>query len=330
MRNCKTLPRAGVLAPLWLLALVCGHSLLNAGPLIYSTADSGYTLATIDFATGETAVIGGTGQPLSLALAYDGSTLFTFTHGMDTNGLSQLATVDLTTGTANPYGITNNLQFMGVTFAPNGVLYAASSTDGNLYTIDLRTGAPTLIGPLGAGGVMGGSMMGGMGGMMGLAFHPNGNLFALDPMGELFQIDPTTAQATLVVQVIGLLYPMGLGIDADGNGYTVDLLAQATVYRFDLPTGQVTGAVETTLNFLHSALIMGARPPPLSAARQGGQLVVSWPASCTNCVLQATDQLGPAAAAWADWTNALTQANGYNLVTNSFLKPQRFFRLINR
>jgi streptogramin lyase len=97
--------------------------------------------------------------------------------------------------------MTNSLEFMGLVVTPDGTLYGASAADGNLYSIDLSTGVPTMVGPLGAGGMMGGTggMMGGMGGIMGLAMHPNGDLYGLDATGTLFQINPKTGQATLVL-----------------------------------------------------------------------------------------------------------------------------------
>jgi hypothetical protein len=334
MKPHKTFCSTASLLALSLTFTLVGYWPAMAGPLIYSTADNGTLLVTIDFGTGETTLIGPTMQPLALGLAYDGSTLFTCTHGMDTSGLSQLARIDPTTGTATAYGMTNSLEFMGLVVTPDGILYGASSTDGNLYTIDLNTGAPTMVGPLGPGGMMGGTggMMGGMGGIMGLAMHPNGTLYGLDATGTLFQIDLKTAHATQVLTVSGLAYPMGLGIDGDGNGYTVDLLTQATVYQFDLSTGQVTATVQTTLNFLHSALIMGTpRPrvnaPRLNAARQGGQLVFSWSSSFSNCVLQAADHFSPSAS-WSDWTTAPVLSGDLYTVTNGFLDPQRFFQLM--
>jgi YVTN family beta-propeller protein len=224
--------------------------------LIYSTADKGALLVTTDFATGETKVIGPTGQSFALGLACDGAgTLYTVTHAFDTNGESQLAKFDLTTGEARPYGEKNSLQFMGLTFTPDGTLYAAGFTDGALYTINLETGVPTKIGDLGDARDA-----------MDLTIHPNGNMYGIDPTGAIFQIDPKTAKATLVVKVTGFTFPMGLGFDAEGTGYVADLVPLAPIYRIDLATGQITGTVNTTLNFLHSAEIMVAPRPRLTEA----------------------------------------------------------------
>lgn len=318
MRTHKTPRCTANLLELCLLVMLAGYSTTTADPLIYSTEDMGAALITTDFGTGETTLIGPTLQMNAVGLAWDGTTMFSFTHGMDTAGLSQLATVDLTTGAATPYGMTNNLQFMGFIFMPDGTLYGAGATDGNLYTINVQTGVPTMVGSLGSAL-----------NVMGLALHPNGNLYGLDGFGQLFQIDPKTAQATLLVTVSGLLNPMGLGIDATGKGYTVDLLPQANVYQFDLSTGQITAKVQTTLNNLHSALIIVPRGPRLNATQQGGQLVLSWSSSCTNCVLQTTHSLGPASS-WADSTTAPILSGSLYTATNSLQGAQGFFRLVER
>jgi hypothetical protein len=109
----------------------------------------------------------------------------------------------------------------------------------------------------------------------------------------------------------------------------VDFLPFATVYRVDLTIGQITGTTNTTLNFLHSAVIMATPAPRLNVSAQGGQLVLSWSSACTNCVLQTTDRLGPSPP-WADSMTPPVPVGGLNVVTNSLLGAQGFFRLIER
>lgn len=318
MKTQNHIRRTARLVALCIAFTLAGYSPTTAGPLIYSTADKGALLVTTDFATGETKVIGPTGQNFALGLACDGAgTLYTFTHAFDKTGESQLAKLDLSTGEAKPYGEKNSLQFMGLTFAPDGKLYGAAYTDGFLYSINLQTGVPTKIGDLCRGFTV-----------MDLAIHPNGNMYGIDPLGGIFQIDPTTANAILVVRIRNLTFPMGLGFDADGTGYVADLVEQAPVYRIDLATGLITGTVKTTLNFLHSAEIMVTPRPRLNYSRQGDQLVLSWP-SAMNCSLQGSDRLGNATS-WADVITPAMPVGDRTTVTESLLGSHRFFRLIQR
>lgn len=297
---------------------LAGQSPASAGPLIYSTADGGALLVTIDFATGETKVIGPTGQTFALGLGCDGAgTLYTFTHAFDKTGESQLARFDLTTGEAKPYGEKNSLQLMGLTFTPDGTLLGAGWTDGALYSINLATGAPTKIGDLGDAKDV-----------MDLTIHPNGNMYGIDTNAAIYQIDAKTAQATLAAKINGITDAMGLTFDADGTGYVVDLVPQASVYRIDLNTAKITSTMKTTLNNLHSAEIMVTPRPRLYYSRQGDRLVLSWP-SAMNRSLQVSDRLGNGAS-WADVTTPAMPAGGQTTVTESLLGSHRFFRLLQR
>src|ERR1051326_4638936 len=310
--------RTATLLALGIAFTIAGRSSTTAGPLIYSTADKGALLVATDFATGETKVIGPTGQNFALGLAWDGvGTLYTFTHAFDTTGESQLAKFDLTTGEAVPYGEKNSLQFMGLTFTPDGILYAAGNTDGALCTINLKTGAPTKVGDLGDAK-----------GVMDLTIHPNGNMYGIDESGAIFQIDPKTAKATLAVKISGLDRPMGLGFDADGTAYVVGIVPQAPVYRIDLTTGPITGTLSTTLNFLHSAEFLVTPRPRLNFARQSDHLVLSWP-SALNCSLQGSDLVGNGTS-WADGITPAIPVGDKSTVPESLLGSHGFSRLVQR
>lgn len=115
MKTQNYIRRSTSLLALCIAFTIVGRIPALAGPLIYSTADFGALLVTIDFATGETKVIGPTGQIQAEGLALDrAGTLYTMTHAFDTTGESQLAKINLTTGEAVPYGVKNGLQFMGL------------------------------------------------------------------------------------------------------------------------------------------------------------------------------------------------------------------------
>src|SRR5438552_483235 len=96
--------RTSTLLALCIGSTFAGLSPTSAGPLIYSTAEHGTLLVTTDFRTGETMVIGPTGQIGTYGLAANGDgTLYTVTHAFDTTGESQLAKLDLSTGKATPF-----------------------------------------------------------------------------------------------------------------------------------------------------------------------------------------------------------------------------------
>jgi DNA-binding beta-propeller fold protein YncE len=297
---------------------------MRAEPVIYSTAEVGTLLVRIDFGTGETKVIGPTGWGGSLGLAYSPEgKLYTVT---DTgrppaNGEcyeSRLGTVDSATGAVSPYGEKNNLRFMGLTFGNEGQLYGAGFADGALYTIDLQTGAPSKIGELGDAR-----------GIMDLAMDPNGHLYGIDHLGAVFQIDPKTARATLVAKFSQFVFPMGLAFEADGTGYVVDFAPSAKVYRINLTSGEITGTLETSINFLHSAEILTSAQPRLTARREADHLVISWSNPAPGYALQATDRLG-LGASWQDLDLQPTRTDAQSTVTVAMSEARRFFRLIQR
>src|SRR4029077_7851938 len=126
---------------------------------LFATGQIGTVLLAIDVGRGTTTVIGPTDQPGSAALAITrngkaaysvASAVTGFPAGI--NGANaHLAKIDLATGAATLVGgpMGGNLSVMGLTFAPNGVLYGAgdfnpqSPTFNSLYTIDLHTGLAT-------------------------------------------------------------------------------------------------------------------------------------------------------------------------------------------
>ena len=73
---------------------------------------------------------------------------------------------------------------------------------------------------------------------------------------------------------------------------------------------------------VHSVL---AQTTNLSIAPAGNQVVLFWPASVTNYVLQSTTNLLP--AAWSTVSPAPVVVNGQNTVTNSISGRQQFYRL---
>ena len=102
-----------------------------------------------------------------------------------------------------------NLSVMGLTFAPNGVLYAAGDADpssptfNSLYTIDLTTGLATRVGSFDVGSMRSNFIMS-------FTWDSDGNMYGASMM-SLYRIHRhrTTNAATKVVDFVGSSRVMG-------------------------------------------------------------------------------------------------------------------------
>jgi len=232
-------------------------------------------LLAIDVERGTTTVIGsapGSLAPNSLALAItpDGTAAYTIAYSFSL-AHAQLAKIDLATGAQSLVGspIGADLKIMGMTFSPDGVLYAAgnfvptSTTFNSLYTIDLTTGAPTRIGPLGAGPTP-------MDYIMSFVFDSHGNMYGASETA-LYKIHLPDAErgeartqeaghgaqalATKVVGFIGSSLVMGIAIGEDGNFYAADFVSApplSRIYRLDVETGFLTPLINTGIVNVHN------------------------------------------------------------------------------
>jgi DNA-binding beta-propeller fold protein YncE len=168
--------------------------------------------------------------------------------GLAKPGPQQLAAVDPNTGHATTIGQTiDGLQIMGMTFGPDGKLYAvgdanpASPTFNSLYTIDVATAIVTRVGSTGASSF----------------FHD----FALDRQGimygsagdALYTIDLKTGTATKVADFVGGGQVMGLSFNADQTKlYATDWKQPISdVYLVDLHTGFLTALGATGYPLAH-------------------------------------------------------------------------------
>jgi hypothetical protein len=132
----------------------------------------------------------------------------------------------------------------------------AVATDNNLYSIDLATATPTLIGAVG-GGLM-----------EGLAIAPDGSLYATDSGGLLYSVNKTTGAGTLIGNTgLGNIE----GLDFLGNTLlATNFSSTPSVYSLDLgsaaPTlvqtaAGSTGSIRTmTVESANTALLRGDSP----------------------------------------------------------------------
>jgi hypothetical protein len=236
------------------------------GSTLFATGQIGTVLLAIDVEKGTTTIVGPTGQlgGVALAITPDGKSAYTVVSAVTgfpagVNGLNaQLAKIDLKTGAAKLVGgpMGGNLSVMGMTFAPNGVLYAggdfnpSSPTFNSLYTIDLTTGAATRVGSFDVG-LMKSNFI------MSFAWDSEGNMFGASMM-SLYKIHRhrTMNVATKVVDFVGASKVMGIAIGEDGGFYAADFVgplpAVSRIYRVNIKTGLLTPLVNTGIAFVHN------------------------------------------------------------------------------
>jgi hypothetical protein len=249
---------------------------------LYATGQAGTVLLAIDLKEGTTAVIGPTGQPGSLALAITPDGRAAYTVAKFKSPQAQLAKIDLATGAAtlvgNPLG--GNLQVMGLTFAPDGVLYAAgdftfgppvsptlSPTFNSLYTIDLNSGSATRVGSFGVGSKPTDFIMS-------FAFDSDGSMYGASMMalyrihlplttdgegGEARTLEAGQGAQPLATKVVDFVESpirssavMGIAIGEDGSFYAADFRPTSTIYAVDTETGLLKPLFTSTTAFVHN------------------------------------------------------------------------------
>jgi hypothetical protein len=228
---------------------------------LFATGRIGTVLLAIDVETGLTTEIGPTGQPGSIALAITPDGRAAYTVAKFSSLLAQLAKIDLATGAATLVGSSpmgGNLQVMGMTFSPDGVLYAAgdftvgppvSPTFNSLYTIDLTTGLATFVGSFGVGSTKSNFIMS-------FAWDSDGNMYGASMM-SLYRIHRhrTTNAATKVVDFVGSSRVMGIAV-ADDRFYAADFVGPlpnvSKIYGVNLETGLLTPLFSTGIAFVHN------------------------------------------------------------------------------
>ena len=219
---------------------------------LYSTGTDGNTLFTIDSTNGVGTVVGGFGHAATYALAFDASNVLYGVYNGSSNGT--LATINTTTGVETPVGAATGIgNFMAIVFAPNGTLYGASWNTNALYTMNKITGAATLVGSLGFGGIMD------------LAFDSSGQLYGLS--NNLYKINTATGAGTLFTTLSkGSL--MGMTIDPSGRFLATDYSTSNTpLYQINTANGALTSLGNTGIS--NPMGLTFQVPEPASAALLG-------------------------------------------------------------
>ena len=228
-----------------LLALAVPAARASADDVIYTTADNGTSLASIDPVTGAGNVVGSFGYSDTFGLATDtDGTLWTIVN--DTSAGDQIARVDKATGQATPAPGAIGSPMYAFDIAGDGTIYGLGMSDDTLYRIDRTTGVGTPVGG-----------PSGLSSAMDLAFGCDGTLWGT-AMGDLYTIDTTTGVATMQVSMNGFggaTNVMGIMFDSACHMLATTYSSPGSLYSIDTDTGAGTLVGTTGLNAPHGGSI---------------------------------------------------------------------------
>jgi len=219
---------------------------------LYATGNKGTELLSLNIPSQAVNVIGPTGYPFSLGLAFSpAGTVYTITN-MGSMTLAQLATLDLNTGAATLVGqpLGQNLMIMGVIVSPQGTLYGAAIAPTSIYNIDTITGLPTFVGSSATSGEL-----------MSFAYDPEGTLYSASPT-DLYTVDLSTGSATHLTP-LSIRGVMGIAIDDSGVLYATNFVPCppcSSVYKVDPVTGTATWLFNTGIPFVHNIAFSPGAP----------------------------------------------------------------------
>jgi Repeat of unknown function (DUF6923) len=252
--NHQTNGRALLAIALVTMLCVATGGCRRAPDRLYASVEMGTKMIQIDVQDGSkitTRLIGQTGTVgcISMALSPSGALKSMCGPGFGSPGPQQLATIDLATGHANPFGkVVSSLTVMAMKFAPDGTLYAvgdsnpSSPTFNSLYTVDANTGVFTRIGSTSAPAFF-----------MDFAFDRGGTMYGATSLA-LYTIDRKTAAATRVADFVGGSAIMGLAFALeDKKLYASDFKTPISdLYTVDTRTGILTPVAALGYAYSHN------------------------------------------------------------------------------
>ena len=159
----------------------------------------------------------------------DASSLPILTEAYSISGNYQLYKFDLISGEQELIGNTPSLDFEGLAFSPDHILYAVEDGNNALYTINTETAEVTLIGSLGINVAS-----------PGLTFTSDGILYMVqgDDQGSLYTINISTGAASLV-GAFGADYIDSIAWDG-AKMWALSSSGNNTLYRIDPNNGAAT------------------------------------------------------------------------------------------
>ena len=243
-----------------------------AGPAqsatLYGIADQGNNVVAIDRTTGAVSVVGPTG--------YEGGEFGDLTYDSNTGTIywvagrerylgapiNQLFTINPFTGTATLVGSHGIPDLFGLAFdTTNNVLYG-QDFNGTLYSLNVATAAPTVIGNSGVtNGYTYSNLMGG------LAYRADiDTLFAMNPgSGKFFSIDRTTGAATLVSNGAGWVNDGAITWDPWLNSWWVNDVS-GNIFLYESDFNSRTLVAGSTVGPLSGAAFATSTPTPEPAS----------------------------------------------------------------
>lgn len=189
---------------------------------------------------------------LSAALGLAGGSAWAIPIGFTVNSDTdlpqrQLYSVDLATGEAIAVGPVGFVDVEGLSFSPDGVLYGVDDATNRLITLNLATGAGSLVGNLGLPDTTITQPSD-----FGMSFDCEGVLWlSSDQTESLYTVDPETGAAS-IVGASGALGVSITGLATSGDVlYGLGAEGAEGLYRIDKSTGAATavGALGAGLSF---------------------------------------------------------------------------------
>lgn len=197
---------------------------------LYSTANGGNAMISINTDSGVATMIGLTGNSSTFAGAFtpDGN-LWTIINGFDPSN-ARLARFDLTMGTLAAVGSSNwtGAPVIALESDASGQLFGAN-LNGDFFSLNLTTGQAQYIGHLGFASPRD------------LSFDNQGTLWAV-ANNNLYRVAPATGQATFAAIITGTDADVrGIMVDpVTGSMYATTFSANSTLYIVDTTTGVAT------------------------------------------------------------------------------------------
>ena len=183
-------------------------------------------------------------------------------------GLNELHTLDTRTGAATPIGACQPISghvWTGATGTAGGALYASSNDEASsfLYTVDITTGAATVVGQITNAPAI-----------IDIAINADGEMYGLDISSDsLVQIDPATGAGT-VIGAVGFDADYAQGMDFEPESGTLYLAAyNTTASRGELRTADTSTGQSTLVGVFPDGAEVDAlafTPPPAQVLQNPG------------------------------------------------------------
>jgi hypothetical protein len=151
-----------------------------------------------------------------------------------------LCTTDTVSGAVNTIGSFGIGSTYGNAFDLDGTMYATTSSN-SLATVNLSTGAATVIGALPANAYA-------------IDFDSSGNLYSLAHNGGLYLLDKNTGGGTLIGNT-GIGSTMDIAFDSDDNLFGV---VSGRLFEINTSTGAVLSNIGTTLGSANMGIMFDA------------------------------------------------------------------------